>query len=92
MTNVFSNLARHPAVNSRLSREILELRVGHVELTFERIKSLKDLQHVIQETLRLNPVIGTNTRMALKDTVLPLGSGDPGYETSPIFVRKGDII
>ena len=94
LTNVFSHLARHSTVYSKLRHEILGIDEGegNVELNFERIKSLKYLQYVIQETLRLNPVIGTNTRMALKDTILPSGGRDSGYGTSPIFVRIGDII
>ena len=92
LTNIFFHLARHPAVYSKLRLEILGMNVQEEQLTFERIKGHKYLQHVIQETLRLNPVIGTNTRMALKDTILPTGGGESGYGKSPIFVRKGDIV
>ena len=92
LTNVFFHLARHPTVYSNLRREIFEMQGDDAEWTFERMKSLRYLQYVMQETFRLNPVIGTNTRMALRDTILPTGGGDSGYGTSPIFVNKGDVV
>ena len=94
LTNIFFNLARHPEVYAKLRQAILsaEVRDG-TRWTFERLKSLRYLQYVISETFRLNPAIGTNTRMALRDTVLPTGGGSPdGYGKSPVFVRKGSVI
>ena len=92
LTNVFFNLARNPRVYRKLRSEILEAGKEHSEWTFERLKSIKYLQHVINETFRLNPAIGTNTRMALRDTILPTGGGPTGYGTSPVYVKKGDTI
>ena len=92
LTNVFFHLARHPGVYLKLRREIVAMEDQDVKWTFERIKSLKYLQYVIQETFRLNPVIGTNARMALEDTMLPTGGGESGNGNSPIFVHKGDIV
>ncbi|KAL8960511.1 MAG: hypothetical protein Q9183_005453, partial [Haloplaca sp. 2 TL-2023] len=92
LTNIFFNLARHPAVYSKLRNEILDAELSPCNLTFERLKGLKYLQSVISETFRLNPTIGTNSRMALKDTILPTGGGPSGSGTSPILVRKGDIV
>ena len=40
--------------------------------------------------LRLYPLVPTNSRIALKDTVLPTGGGRLG--TSPIFVPKGTLV
>lgn len=92
LTNIFFNLARTPSVYQKLRQEILAAEVHDTCWTFERLKSLRYLQNVISETFRLNPAIGTNTRMALRDTILPTGGGLSGYGTSPIFVRKGDTI
>ena len=92
LTNIFFNLARHPLVYSKLRKEILNANLSPCNLTFERLKSFKYLQFVISETFRLNPTIGTNSRMALKDTILPAGGGSSGSGTSPILVRKGDIV
>lgn len=94
LTNIFFNLARHPEVYAKLRQAILsaELQDG-TRWTFERLKSLKYLQYVINETFRLNPAIGTNTRMALRDTVLPTGGGSPkGHGKSAVFVRKGSVV
>lgn len=92
LTNIFFNLARHPSVYAKLRRETLDAISDSMDLTFEGLKSLRYLQHVVNETFRLNPTIGTNTRMALKDTILPTGGGASGYGTSPILVRKGDVV
>ncbi|MCJ1311316.1 hypothetical protein MMC25_004987 [Agyrium rufum] len=88
LTNIFFNLARHQEVWNRLRAEILG--IGSAELTFERLKSLKYLQYVINETFRRYPAIGTTSRAAVRDTVLPTGGGPSG--TSPIFLRKGDAL
>lgn len=88
-TNAFFHLARNPHVYQKLRQEILKAEAEDKNWTFERLKSVKYLQFVINESFRLNPSIGTNTRMALKDTILPTGGGPSG--TSPIYVRRGDI-
>ena len=92
LTNIFFNLARNPSVYSKLRNEILAMSDIVMNATFEDLKSLKYLQYVISETFRLNPTIGTNTRMALRDTILPTGGGHPGTSNLPIFVRKGDVV
>ena len=89
LTNIFFNLARHPEVYAKLRDEILKAGNINGTWTFERLKGLKYLQQVINETFRLNPAIGTNTRMALRDTTLPTGGGSGD---SPIYVRKGDVV
>ena len=89
LTNVFFNLARNPSCYAKLRQEILDTGKQAV-WTFERLKSLKYLQYVINETFRLNPAIGSNTRIALRDTILPTGGGSSG--AAPIYVKKGDIV
>lgn len=92
LTNVFFNLARNPLVYKKLRAEILAAGKDQGDWTFERLKSLKYLQYVINETFRLNPAIGTNTRMALRDTMLPTGGGPTATGSSPVYVRKGDTV
>ena len=93
LTNIFFHLARNPPVWTKLREEALGKDVtantGSGEITWERLKSLNCLQHVISETLRLNPAIGTISRAALRDTTLPTGGGSGDC---PIFVRKGDVV
>ena len=93
LTNVFFNLARNPRVYEKLRVEILASEEDRSDWTFERLKSLKYLQYVISETFRLNPAIGTNTRMALRDTMLPTGGGSPADgRPTPVYIRKGDTV
>ncbi|KAL8737030.1 MAG: hypothetical protein Q9181_002094 [Wetmoreana brouardii] len=93
LTNVFFHLARHPRIYQKLREEILRAAEDQQgEWTFERLKSLKYLHHVINETFRLNPAIGTNTRIALRDTILPTGGGPTGFGNSRIFVKKNDTV
>ena len=48
------------------------------------------LQLLIEAGLRLYPVVPSNSRMAIVDTILPLGGGPSGK--SPVFVRAGTMI
>ena len=89
LTNIFFNLARNPNCYAKLRQEILAAG-EQAAWTFERLKSLKYLQSVINETFRLNPAIGSNNRIALRDTILPTGGGPLG--TAPIYVKKGDKV
>lgn len=55
-------------------------------LTFESLKRCTYLNHVINEVLRLNPIVPLNFRTAIRDTVLPRGGGP--NEDEPVFVPK----
>ena len=54
--------------------------------TFEQIQSLKCLRALLNESLRLYPVVPENARLAVCDTILPVGGGPDGK--SPVFVAK----
>ncbi|KAI8965523.1 n-alkane-inducible cytochrome P450 [Daldinia sp. FL1419] len=85
---VFFMLARHPDVFDKLRADVLE---HYCEpLTYEALMDMKYLRYVIHETLRLFPPIATNSRMANKDTVLPVGGGPDGK--SPLFVAKNHVV
>ncbi|KAF7955261.1 uncharacterized protein EAE97_000520 [Botrytis byssoidea] len=85
LTNMFFNLARNPKAWTKLQKEISSIRSA--ELTPKLVKSLKYLNCVINETMRLYPGVSANERIALRDTVLPTGGGP--NTNSPIFVKKG---
>ncbi len=51
---------------------------------------MKYLRAVLNESLRLYPVVPMNTRFPLEDTVLPLGGGPDGK--APLFVAKGQFV
>lgn len=85
LTQVFFQLARRPDVWKRLMAEIDQF--GGQAPDYEALKSAKYVRWILNETLRLYPVVPNNTRIAMRDTVLPLGGGPD--EKSPIFVPKG---
>lgn len=79
-------LGRHPEVVRKLRNEIVRTVGVDRTPTYEDLKSMKYLQYVVSETLRLYPVVPFNVRLALKDTTLPRGGGPDG--TQPIAVLK----
>ncbi|AEO53434.1 hypothetical protein MYCTH_2294752 [Thermothelomyces thermophilus ATCC 42464] len=79
-------LARHPDVLQKLRAEILSVVGPTRPPTYEDLKSMKYLQSVMNETLRLYPVVPFNVRLALRDTTLPRGGGPDGLE--PVKVLK----
>ncbi|KAI0433586.1 cytochrome P450 [Xylaria sp. FL1042] len=79
-------LGRHPEVVRKLRDEIIRTVGFDRTPTYEDLKSMKYLQYVVNETLRLYPVVPFNVRLALKDTTLPRGGGPDG--TQPIAVLK----
>jgi len=89
---IFYFLARHPRVFKKLREEILE-QFGPYSPTkpsgltdFGKLRGLY-LNAVINESLRVAPVIPLNERVALRDTKLPRG-GHPN-PLQPIMVPKG---
>ncbi|KAI9925143.1 hypothetical protein MW887_006063 [Aspergillus wentii] len=81
-------LARNPEVVAKLREEIRSrLGVGPdaQKPSFTDLKEMKYLTAVINETMRLYPVVPFNVRDALRDTTLPRGGGPDG--TAPIGVR-----
>ncbi|KUL81389.1 hypothetical protein ZTR_09482 [Talaromyces verruculosus] len=86
LSNIFFHLARNPHVWRKLRRHLMELS----DITTSNLKRLKYLHHVINETLRVTPPVRNMTRIAIKDTALPLGGGPNGQ--SPVFVPKGTVV
>jgi cytochrome P450 len=83
---LFYELSQHPAIVAKLREEIVG-RVGEQgEPSYEDLKSMRYLNHVVNETLRLYPVVPYNVRVALQDCTLPHGGGPDGSE--PIGITK----
>lgn len=81
---------KHPEVYQKLRRIVLEefgTYSNPRNITFSSLKSCNYLQWVLNETLRLHPVVPLDGRRALKDTTLPTGGGLNGDK--PVYVRKG---
>jgi cytochrome P450 len=88
---VFLELSKTPRAVQKLMVEIKEfLGDDGRPPTYQDIKDMKYLTAVINETLRLYPVVPFNVRSALADTTLPRGGGKDGM--SPIGAPKGQIV
>ncbi|TGO79402.1 hypothetical protein BELL_0034g00360 [Botrytis elliptica] len=86
-------LSRNPARYTKY-RSIILAHFGPLSssspLSFTTLKSCKTLTHILYETLRLYPIVPMNSRVAIRDTVLPVGGGSDGKK--PIVVRRGERI
>ncbi len=63
--------------------DIIALRIGHNAIVLL-------LTLCLYPALRLYPVIPMNSRVAQRDTILPVGGGQDGK--SPIFVPEGSVV
>jgi len=88
LTNVWFVLANRPDLWTKLQTEINTL--GGEEPTWEQLKDLKFLKALLNESLRLHPVVPANSREAQEDTTLPLGGGPDG--NAPLFIPKGQLV
>lgn len=78
-------LSKKPECVQRLRAEIAQFVGLEGDATCRHpssadLKAMKYLQHVLNETLRMYPVLPFNVRMALRDTTLPRGGGPDGNE------------
>ncbi|KAJ5949971.1 hypothetical protein N7454_001555 [Penicillium verhagenii] len=93
LSSTFYYLARHPNVFARLRREIIEVfgesRNPLGEITQTKLKDIAYLRYVLNETLRLQPPVPINFRVATKDTSLPVGGGPD--KQSPVYIKKGTM-
>lgn len=64
--------------------------LGLPKITTSNLKRLDYLHYVINETLRVTPPVNNMTRIAVRDTTLPLGGGPDGL--SPVFVPKDTVV
>ena len=91
LSNVFHTLSRRPDIFAALRSEIARiLPEASLPPDFAQLKEMKYLRAVLNESLRLYPVVPGNSRQAVADTTLPLGGGKDGK--SPVFVPKGTVV
>ena len=88
LTNVWFVLSKRPDIWSKLQAEVATLD-GKVP-TFDQMKNLKFLKALLNESLRLHPVVPANSREAFEDTILPVGGGPDG--SAPLFIKKGQVM
>ncbi|KAJ3820397.1 cytochrome P450 [Lentinula raphanica] len=90
-------LAKHPEVQEKLRREVIEARRNNngEDLSYNEINSLPYLDAVCRESLRLYPPVTMESRYTLKDAVLPLSkptTDDDGKEIQEVMVPRGTTI
>lgn len=91
MSWVIYCLSRDPERYAKLRSAVLaSFGPSSDHMTFESLKNCTYLRHVLNEILRLYPVVPVNTRTATRDTTLPKGGGPQGDE--PVFVEKGQTV
>ncbi|KAL7276843.1 Protein kinase alk2 [Rhizina undulata] len=86
---IFYFLARDERVWKKLREEVLN-DFGKEKPTYQGMKDTVYLKWVINEALRLIPIVPLNARFAFRDTTLPRGGGLDG--NAPVFVPKGTRI
>lgn len=91
MSWMILELAKNPAVVAKLRQEIAEnIGTRGERPSYDTIKNMKYLTWIINETLRLYPVVPFNVRTSLTDTTLPRGGGPDGMQ--PIGVPKDTAV
>ncbi|KAL9033204.1 MAG: hypothetical protein Q9214_007625, partial [Letrouitia sp. 1 TL-2023] len=95
LSNLFWSLSHHqPSLHSLYAEldaaGLLRGDTDYRDLGFQTLKSLPFLRAALSESLRLHPVVPTNGRQAIVDTVLPRGGGPDGK--SPMFVPKDALV
>lgn len=88
LTNVWFTLSKRPDIWRRLQAELATL--DGQRPSFTQLKDLKCLRALLNESLRLYPIVPANGREANEDTTLPVGGGPDG--SAPIFVQKGGLV
>ncbi|OJD18980.1 hypothetical protein AJ78_01008 [Emergomyces pasteurianus Ep9510] len=77
-------LSRNPTIVARLRTEVIDRLGNNRKPSYTDLKEMKYLTAVLNETMRLYPVVPFNVRHALTDTTLPRGGGPDGR--SPIGI------
>ncbi|QUC16024.1 uncharacterized protein UV8b_00265 [Ustilaginoidea virens] len=70
-------LCNYPKVWAKLRQQVLDIVGPTRKPTYEDLKSMRYLNHAIDETLRLYPAVPYNWRAAVTDTTLPGEEGQP---------------
>ena len=88
LSNTWHTIARRPDIWAKLRAEVDALN-GEAP-TYAHIKDMKYLRWVLNECLRLMPIVPANGRVAVRDTVIPVGGGADGK--APVFLPKGSVV
>ncbi|KAI1817441.1 cytochrome P450 [Poronia punctata] len=83
----FYQISHYPEKYARLREEVLSTVGRDRAPTYDDLKGMTYMRHVLNETLRLYPAVPYNIRAALEDTTIP---SPPGH--MPISVVEGDVV
>jgi len=92
VAHVLSNLAEHPDVQEKLRQELIQARKSNDDLDYNDRSSLRYLDAICRETLRLNPPTAFFNREASEDIRVPLSppiTGKNGTDIHEIHIPKG---
>ncbi|KAF5360940.1 hypothetical protein D9756_005071 [Leucocoprinus leucothites] len=97
LSRILYLLTQHPHVQERLRAELIEAKRnnGGEDLGYDQLVTLPYLDAVCRETLRVYPPLGTASRTARKDMVLPLSKPlrtISGKEVTELIVPNGTTI
>ncbi|MCJ1481792.1 hypothetical protein MMC06_001951 [Schaereria dolodes] len=92
---IFLELARHPSVFTSLRASVISVFGTAPEpdlLTLQKFLIFPPLMNLINETVRLYPILPINNRTCISSahSILPTGGGPDG--STPIAVRKGTVV
>ncbi|KAF9074680.1 cytochrome P450 [Rhodocollybia butyracea] len=79
LTFAIYKLTERPDLTKKLRTEILEFIGPHAQPSYKHIADMKYLRAFLNETLRLYPAVGFNSRYTKKPIVLPAKNGQPDY-------------
>ena len=88
LSNTWHVLSQRPDIWAKLKAEVDTLD-GEIP-DYQALKDLKYVRYLMNESLRIMPVVPGNSRQAIRDTVIPLGGGKDGR--SPLLVKKGQVV
>ena len=88
LSSLFFNLAKRPSIWHRLRIDVAPLHDETPALA--QLQKLSYCTYCLNETLRLHPPLPHNARVALVDTILPVGGGPSGR--SPVLVPRGTAV
>ncbi|KAL3422064.1 N-alkane-inducible cytochrome P450 [Phlyctema vagabunda] len=88
LSHTFHLLARRPDIWKKLKVEVDAL--NGEKPSYDTLRNLRYLKNLLNESLRLYPVVPANARFANKATTLPRGGGPLGED--PVYIAKGQAV
>jgi cytochrome P450 len=90
LSHIFFARARDPRAWMKLCEEVVSNNIELSRLTLAKLQTLKYLQNVILEILRLYPILDQTARTTRISTTLPGGGGPSG--SSPIYLLRNTMV